>query len=73
MIFFIYLLSYCTDYNLLEGSYSILRMVWWTLENKILVYGCLDAQVVSLLSAEFLANKDGGKHESALSRLEGGE
>ena len=30
-------------------------------QNKILVQGFLDAQVVSLLSAEFLASKDGGQ------------
>ena len=30
-------------------------------QNKIWVKGFLDAQVVSLLSAEFLASKDGGQ------------
>ena len=30
-------------------------------QNKIWVQGFLDAQVVSLLGAEFLASKDGGQ------------
>ena len=51
----------CTDDNLLEGPYSIHRQVWWTLKQD-LGLRVLDAQVVSLLSAEFLASKDKGKH-----------
>ena len=44
--------------NLLEGSYSIHRYVWWTLMAK-LGLGILDAQVVSLLGARNLASMRG--------------
>ena len=49
----------CTDDNLLEGSYSILRQVWWTLMAKTGFKGYLEAQVVSLLGANNLASMRG--------------
>ena len=50
---------YCLQHdNLLEGSYSIHRQVWWTLMAK-LGLGILEAQVVSLLAARNLASMRG--------------